>query len=88
MSPDAIAGLAREAILLAVTMSGPLVAVAALVGLVMGLLQALTQLQDQSTSFALKSVAVFGLLLVLMPWLSTGIHNFAERMFSLLADVR
>jgi type III secretion HrpO family protein len=87
VSPETIGSLAHDALLLAILMSAPLVGVAAVVGLLFGVLQALTQLQDQTTSFAVKLVVVFGLLLVLMPWLSVLAMTFAERVFALLVEV-
>lgn len=82
MSPDTIAKLGQEALLLAILMSAPLVGAAALVGILFGVLQALTQLQDQTASFAVKLLVVFGLLLVLMPWLGVLISSYGERVLS------
>ena len=60
---------------------------AAVVGILFGVLQALTQLQDQTTSFAVKLLVVFGLLLVLLPWLSTLVASYGERVFSAIAGL-
>jgi type III secretion HrpO family protein len=88
MTPEASGHLAQEALKLAILTSAPLVGAAAIVGLLFGFLQALTQLQDQTTSFALKLVVVLGLLLVLLPWLSALTMGFAERAFDLLLETR
>ena len=88
MSPEAIANLANEALILAVLISAPLVGVAALVGLLFGFLQALTQLQDATTVFAIKLVVVLGLLLVLLPWMGVQISSYGERIFSLIVELR
>jgi type III secretory pathway component EscS len=53
-----------------------------------GVLQALTQLQDQTTTFALKLVVVLGLLMVLLPWLSSLTMAYGERAFTLLLEKR
>ena len=81
MDPGAISAIAREAILLTLLLSAPLVGAAAIVGLLLGLLQALTQLQDQTTAFAVK-------LLVLMPWLGAMAFGFAERAFTMIFELR
>jgi type III secretion HrpO family protein len=86
MSPEAIGHLAQEALKLAILMSAPLIGAAAVVGLLFGFLQALTQLQDQTTTFAIKLVVVLGLLLVLLPWLSVLAMAFGERAFTLLLE--
>jgi type III secretion HrpO family protein len=88
MTPEAIGQLAHEALKLAILTSAPLVGAAAIVGLLFGFLQALTQLQDQTTTFALKLVVVLGLLLVLLPWLSALTMAFGERAFELLLEKR
>jgi flagellar biosynthetic protein FliQ len=87
MTPDSIVNLGQEALKLAILMSAPLVGAAAVVGILFGVLQALTQLQDQTTSFAVKLVVVFGLLLLLLPWLGTLIASYGERVFSSIAGL-
>jgi flagellar biosynthetic protein FliQ len=82
MTPDTIAKLGQEALMLAILMSAPLVGAAALVGILFGVLQALTQLQDQTASFAVKLLVVFGLLLVLLPWLGVLIVSYGERVLT------
>lgn len=88
LDPEAIGAIAREAILIALAMSAPLVGAAAIVGLLLGLVQALTQLQDQTTSFAVKLLVVMGLLLVLMPWLGSLAFGYADRAFALIFEMR
>jgi type III secretion HrpO family protein len=88
VNPEAIGHLAQEALKLSILMSAPLIGVAAVVGLLFGFLQALTQLQDQTTTFAVKLVVVLGLLLVLLPWLSVLAMSFGERAFTLLLELK
>ncbi len=87
MTPDTIVNLGQEALKLTILMSAPLVGAAALVGFLFGVLHALTQLQDQTTSFAVKLLVVFGLLLVLLPWLGTLVASYGERVFSAIAGL-
>jgi flagellar biosynthesis protein FliQ len=88
MTPAALAALANEALILAVILSAPLVLAAAIIGLLFGFLQALTQLQDATTVFAVKLVVVLGLLLVLMPWMGTMANTYGERAFTLILEGR
>lgn len=88
MTPETIGQLARDAILLSVLMSAPLVGIAALVGLLFGFIQALTQLQDQTMSFVVKLFVVLGLLLVLLPWLGSLATSFGERAFMAVLQPR
>jgi type III secretion protein S len=88
MNSDTISKLASEALMLILQLSGPMVGLAAVIGLLFGFLQAVTQLQDQTTTFAVKLVAVMALLLVLMPWLGVKLNNYAERMFEQVVKVK
>ncbi len=84
LTPEMIGVVAREAIIVAIIMSAPIVAAAAVVGMLFGLLQALTQLQDQTTAFAVKLLVAFGLLLLLTPWLGSLVMDYAERVFAMM----
>ncbi len=88
MNPETIAKLATESLLLVLQLSAPLVGVAALVGLLFGFLQAVTQLQDQTTTFAIKLIAVLAVLLLLLPWLGVQMNNYSERIFEMLVKVK
>ena len=88
MTAESIGKLATEALLLILQLSAPLVGVAAVVGLLFGFLQAVTQLQDQTTTFAVKLVAVLALLLVLLPWLGVQLNNYGERMLEMIIHVK
>lgn len=75
--------VAREGLLLAVIVSAPAVLAALLVGLVVGLLQATTQIQEGSISFAPKLIAVVVSLLVAGPWIGVQLTRF----FAAVLDV-
>jgi len=88
MTSDAIAKLATEALMLILQLSAPLVGVAAVIGLLFGFLQAVTQLQDQTTTFAVKLIVVVALLLVLVPWMGVQLNTYSERMFEMIIHVK
>jgi type III secretion HrpO family protein len=88
MQPDTLTQLVQQALLLTLWLSAPLVLAAAAVGIVLGILQALTQLQDQTTAFAIKVAVVFGLLLVIAPWLGVKLLAFGERCFALIVGLK
>lgn len=60
--------LIREASLLALIVAAPALVVVALVGFVSGLLQGLTQIQDQTLNLIPKLVAATLVVLLLLPW--------------------
>jgi type III secretion protein S len=58
MSPNEAANLLTQAMMLVMLLSLPPILVASVVGIVVSLLQALTQVQEQTISFAVKLIAV------------------------------
>lgn len=88
MTPETIANLANEALALTLLISAPLVGTAALIGILFGIVQALTQLQDQTTTFSIKLVVVLGLLVILLPWMGALVSGYGERLMALIVEVR
>jgi len=72
---------------LVVLASLPSVLVAAIIGLLVGIAQAVTQLQDQSTAFAVKFVAVAATVALTLPWLGKAMDNFFRQLFQALVSV-
>jgi flagellar biosynthetic protein FliQ len=82
MSPADLAQRAQEGLLLSVAVALPVVAVAALVGLVVAVLQAATQIQDVTIAHLPRFLAVAVALALLGPWMGRQIAVFAARMMS------
>jgi flagellar biosynthesis protein FliQ len=82
MSPADLAYRAQEALLLSVAVALPVVAVAALVGLVVAVLQAATQIQDVTIAHLPRFLAVAVALAVLGPWMGHQIAAFAARILA------
>jgi flagellar biosynthetic protein FliQ len=70
----------REAVLTVLTMSVPIMAVALGVGLVIALLQALTQLQEMTLVFVPKIIVVFVALVLLIPFMLSTLTRFTEQL--------
>jgi flagellar biosynthetic protein FliQ len=73
--------LAREALLLATALSLPILAAAALVGLIVGALQSATSLQDAAIAHLPKFVVVVVATALLAPWIGHTLVGFATRAF-------
>lgn len=78
---------AGEALLLTLWLSLPTLAAAAAVGLLVALLQALTQLQEQTLGFVLKLAAVVAALTFSAGWAGQSLQAFTLRLFELIARV-
>ena len=85
MSPGVLLDAAREALLLALVVSLPIVAAAALVGLTVAAFQAATQMQDPTVGHLPRLLAVVATLVVIGPWMGRQIGTFAEQMFTMAA---
>jgi type III secretion protein S len=88
MDTDNVLTLTRQAIILVLWLGGPPIVVAAVVGLLTSLVQALTQLQDQTTPFAIKIVAVFVTLLLTGGWIGSQMLLYGERIMLEIAQMR
>jgi len=73
---------AQEALLLSVAVTLPVVAIAAVVGLVVAVLQAATQIQDYTLAHLPRMLAVAVGLAVLGPWMGRQIAAFAARVLA------
>ena len=74
--------VAREAIWTIVIVSGPLLAVGLVVGVAISLVQALTQIQEQTLVFVPKILAIFVTLLLALPFMSESLHGYMMRISS------
>lgn len=77
--------LSREALALALLLSAPPLAAALLTGLVTGLLQAVTQVQDQALGAVPRIAAVLGMLVLAGPWMGGRLVRFAGDALALAA---
>ena len=74
--------LIRGALLVAMTISGPMLLIGMGVGIVVSLLQAVTQIQEQTLTFVPKIAAMIAAALVLMPWIGQKLLEYAASIFS------
>ncbi|MFN3146715.1 MAG: type III secretion system export apparatus subunit SctS [Paracoccaceae bacterium] len=81
MSPDDAMHAISQAMILVMVLSMPPIVVASLVGIVVSLLQALTQVQEQTLSFAIKLIAVAVTLAAMAGILGSEMLNFTIELF-------
>ncbi len=71
----------RETLTLMLLLSLPILGAALLIGLAVSLLQAVTQVQEQTLSFVPKILGMGIAAIFVMPWIAAQIMDFATRMF-------
>ena len=82
MDVAAALDIGREALLTTLVIAGPILGIGILVGLIVALLQTLTQIQDQTFSIVPKIVAMFGAAIFFVPWLANRLIQYAQAMFA------
>jgi type III secretion HrpO family protein len=73
--------LSYQALLLILLLSGPPILISTLLGLVVAIFQAATQIQEQTLSFMVKLIAVILTLFVMGGWLAAQIMQFTNNIF-------
>jgi type III secretion protein S len=76
-----IVQLIREALWLVLVLSAPPIVAASVVGLLVAFLQAATQLQEQTFSYALKFLSVCLALFLSAALIGSSLYHFADRLF-------
>ena len=79
--------LCREALLLILLLSGPPILASLVIGLLVSLFQATTQIQEQTLTFVPKIVVVFAVIGILGPWLISQIVIFTTRIYEAVPHV-
>jgi len=74
MTGPEVLDVAREAIITLVVVSAPVMLVGLAVGVVISLLQALTQIQEMTIAFVPKILAIFVSLLIALPFMAEKLH--------------
>jgi flagellar biosynthesis protein FliQ len=87
MSHQLVVDLARNAIMLALLVAGPMLVVALGVGLVISVIQAVTQIQEQTLAFVPKLVAVAATFLLALPWTLQLLIKYTTELFRSLPSL-
>lgn len=81
MTPEFVIGFARQSIELTMSVSLPMLGVGLVVGVVISILQAATQIQEMTLTFVPKIIAVFLALLISFPWVMDKMITFTQDIF-------
>ena len=81
MTVETAVDLVRESLVLMLFLSAPILLAALVVGLLIGVLQAATQIQEQTLTFVPKLLAMGAIAVLVTPWLLQKILDYSQRMF-------
>ncbi|MFY0478469.1 type III secretion system export apparatus subunit SctS [Achromobacter marplatensis] len=88
MNTSDIVAYMTQALYLVLWLSLPPIAAAAIIGTLFSLFQALTQIQEQTLSFAIKMVVVFAVILLSARWVGTELYNYTVSVFNVFHQIR
>ncbi|MBR4106010.1 MAG: flagellar biosynthesis protein FliQ [Alphaproteobacteria bacterium] len=77
--------ITKEAILTLLKVVSPIIGIALAVGLIIGIFQALTQIQEMTLAFVPKIICVFVALILLFPFMFGQMQNLSESLFARIA---
>lgn len=87
MTPESVMSLGRGALEMTLLVSAPVLIVTLLVGLVVSVFQAATQINDASLSFIPKVVAVLATFAIAGPWMLTVMTDYMRRALTNLPGI-
>lgn len=85
MSQELVMEIFTAALWLAFELGVPVLIVATLVGLIIAIFQAATQVHEQTLTFAPKAIIVAIALLIMAPWMANSVIDFFNYIFELMA---
>ncbi|WP_320164354.1 flagellar biosynthesis protein FliQ [uncultured Trichococcus sp.] len=87
MSIEKVLDVLREGFMTILIVAGPTLAIALVVGLIISVIQAATQLQEQTLSFVPKILSVIGALIVFGNFMLNALIAYTEKIFELIAGL-
>lgn len=87
MDMTQVADVLREGVVVVIKLASPMLLLSMLVGVVVAIFQAVTQIHEQTISFILKVVIVVGVLLLSGSWMLTTLQEYAREIFEVMTMI-
>lgn len=81
MTPEIVLNIGRQAVEMTFILAGPLLLTALVIGLIVSIFQAATQINEQTLSFIPKLMGIFIVLILAGPWMLQMMVDFIRRLF-------
>ena len=82
MTPETVVTIGQQAVEMTLMISAPLLLSALVIGLVVSIFQAATQINEMTLSFIPKLLGIFLVLIVAGPWMVNTLVDYIQRLFS------
>lgn len=86
MTEDQIMTVLKEGLMVALKLSAPMLIVSIIVGLVVAIFQAATQIQEQTLTFVPKVLFIALILLILGSWMSNTLMEYMRYLFGIMQN--
>lgn len=87
MDTGMITDVMRDAVGVVIKLGGPMLVLSMLVGVVIAIFQAVTQIHEQTIGFILKVVIIVGVLLLAGGWMLTTLQEYTREVFDLMTRI-
>ncbi len=87
MSETTVLEVFRSCMVIILQLAGPVLIISMLIGLVVSILQAATQVHEQTLTFVPKLAGIAVILLIAAPWIIAKMNDFAKGIFDLIATL-
>ena len=87
MSADFVINIARQAMLIAILIAAPMLGFGLLVGLIVSIFQAVTQINEMTMTFVPKIIAVAAAFAIFLPWILRLLVDFTIQLIQMFPDV-
>ena len=87
MTETMVINLVKEAFYYTLIIAEPILLISLIVGLVISIFQAATSISEQTLTFVPKLVAVFLIILIILPFIITQLKDFTIRIFTMIQNM-
>ncbi|MCQ8897766.1 flagellar biosynthesis protein FliQ [Limnobacter humi] len=87
MNSQTVLNLGQDALQVMLMVSGPLLIVALILGLLISILQAATQINEMTLSFIPKILGIFATLMLLGPWMLATLVDYTQRLITSIPNI-
>ena len=85
MTTTVVSDILRDTVVVAIKIAGPMLLLSMLVGVLIAIFQAVTQIHEQTLGFVLKLVVILAVLMIGGGWMGATLTDFARQLFAMSA---
>lgn len=87
MTQDQVLSIFKETLWIVLELSAPMLLISIIIGLVIAILQAATQIHEQTLTFVPKLIAIAVILLLTAPWMMNVLGDFTNKLFEMISKL-